>query len=123
MGLIDRTEGLDRGRHPRHCARQPRPLEPNRGRLLVPDGKADGGGDRGVPSGCELQPEFRPRSRLRCASVAQTGRVEEARALLTVVRREQPLLAAARVHANVPYQTPELMERLVMGMRMTGLEE
>jgi len=39
------------------------------------------------------------------------------------VRRDQPQLSAAWIRANVPYQTPELMERFLDGMRLAGLEE
>jgi Flp pilus assembly protein TadD len=69
-----------------------------------------------------LRPGFLGAHRLRCASLAQTGRIDEARALLAAVRREQPELSAAWVRANVPYQTPEFMERFLDGMRMAGLE-
>lgn len=70
-----------------------------------------------------LRPGFQGAHRLRCASLARIGRLEEARALLAVLRREQPQLSAAWVRANVPYQTPELLERFLKGMRMAGLEE
>jgi Flp pilus assembly protein TadD len=69
-----------------------------------------------------MRPGFQGAHRLRCASLAQTGQIEEARALLAVVRREQPQLSLAWIRANVPYQTPELMERFLEGMRMAGLE-
>lgn len=61
--------------------------------------------------------------RLRCASLAQAGRIEEARAFFRTVRREQPLLTSAWVRANVLYQTPELMERFLEGLRKAGLED
>jgi TolB-like protein len=70
-----------------------------------------------------LSPGFQGAHRLRCASLAQSGRIEEARALLAIVCREQPRLSAAWIRANVPYQTPELMERFLEGMRMAGLQE
>ena len=69
-----------------------------------------------------LRPGFQGAHRLRCASLAQTGQIDEARALLAAVRREQPQLSAAWIRANVPYQTPELMECFLNGMRMAGLE-
>ena len=70
-----------------------------------------------------LRPGFQGAHRLRCASLAQTGQTEEARALLASLRREQPQLSAAWIRANVPYQTPELMDRFLKGMRLAGLEE
>jgi TolB-like protein len=69
-----------------------------------------------------LRPGFQGAHRLRCASLAQTGNVKDARAALAIVRREQPELSIAWIRANVPYQTPELMERFLKGMRMAGLE-
>ena len=69
-----------------------------------------------------LRPGFQGAQRLRCASLAQAGRLEEARAFLTMVRREQPDLSIDWVRANVPYQTDELMERFVEGLRMAGLQ-
>ena len=70
-----------------------------------------------------LRPGFQGAHRLRCASLALTGETDEARALLAIVRRDQPQLSAAWIRANVPYQTPELMERFLDGMRLAGLEE
>jgi TolB-like protein/DNA-binding winged helix-turn-helix (wHTH) protein/Flp pilus assembly protein TadD len=70
-----------------------------------------------------LRPGFQGAHRLRCASLAQSGRTDEARALLAVVRRDQPQLSTAWIRANVPYQTPKLMDQFLKGMRMAGLEE
>jgi hypothetical protein len=58
---------------------------------------------------------------MRCASLAQTGKLEEARKFLATVRLEQPRLSLAWIRASVPYQTPELMERFLDGMRKAGL--
>jgi hypothetical protein len=58
--------------------------------------------------------------RLRCASLAQTGRIDEARSFLAMIRREQPQLSIDWIRASVPYQTPELMERFPNGMRKAG---
>jgi TolB-like protein/Flp pilus assembly protein TadD len=69
-----------------------------------------------------LRPGFQGAQRLRCASLAQAGRLTEARALLVSVRREQPELSIDWVRANVPYQTPELMERFVEGLQKAGLK-
>jgi TolB-like protein len=70
-----------------------------------------------------LRPGFQGAQRLRCASLAQTGRIDEARSFLAMVRREQPQLSIDWIRASVPYQTPELMERFVEGMRKAGLNE
>lgn len=69
-----------------------------------------------------IRPGFQGAHRLRCASLAQTGKVEEARALLAAIRRQQPHLSIDWIRANVPYQTPQLMERFLEGMRKAGLE-
>jgi hypothetical protein len=54
-------------------------------------------------------------------SLARAGRVEEARAFLAEVRREQPRLSLEWVRGNVPYQTRELMDQFVEGLRRAGL--
>jgi tetratricopeptide (TPR) repeat protein len=68
-----------------------------------------------------LRPGFHGAQRMRCACLAQTGQVEEARKYLASVRLEQPQLSLAWIRASVPYQTPELMERFLDGMRKAGL--
>jgi TolB-like protein len=69
-----------------------------------------------------LRPGFQGAQRLRCASLAQMGQIDEARALLAAARREQPELSIAWIRASVPYQTPALMERFLEGMRKAGLD-
>ena len=69
------------------------------------------------------RPGFQGAQRLRCASLAQTGRIDEARSFLAMIRREQPQLSIDWIRASVPYQTPELMERFLEGMRKAGLDE
>jgi len=66
---------------------------------------------------------FQGAHRLRCASLAQTGRIDEARAHFLMVRRQQPHLSADWIKTNVPYQSPELMARFLEGMRKAGLDE
>jgi hypothetical protein len=39
------------------------------------------------------------------------------------IRREQPQLSLAWIGANVPYQTPELMQRDLEGFQKAGLSE
>jgi hypothetical protein len=69
------------------------------------------------------RPGFQGAQRLRCASLAQSGRTDEAGALLATLRLEQPQLSLAWIRANVPYQTPGLMERFLEGMRKAGLDK
>ncbi|HEX9672917.1 MAG TPA: tetratricopeptide repeat protein [Burkholderiales bacterium] len=68
-----------------------------------------------------FRPGFQGVQRMRCASLAQTGRVDEARSLLAALRRAQPQLSIDWVKANVPYQTPQLIERYLEGLRKAGL--
>ncbi|WP_291853877.1 winged helix-turn-helix domain-containing tetratricopeptide repeat protein [Bradyrhizobium sp.] len=70
-----------------------------------------------------LRPGFHGAQRLRCASLAQMGRVDEAKEFLAVARLEQPQLSIDWIKASVPYQTPELMERFLQGMRKAGLTD
>jgi TolB-like protein/Tfp pilus assembly protein PilF len=70
-----------------------------------------------------LRPGFQGAQRLYCASLAQAGRSDEARSYLELVRREQPQLTLDWIKASVPYQTPQLMERFLDGMRKAGLGE
>ena len=69
-----------------------------------------------------LRPGFQGAHRLRCASLAQAGRIGDARACLATVQREQPQLSLDWIRTYVPYQTPELIERFLDGMRKAGLE-
>jgi hypothetical protein len=50
-----------------------------------------------------LRPGFQGAHRLRCASLALAGRIDEARAHLATVPREQPQLSQEWIRANVPY--------------------
>jgi TolB-like protein len=71
-----------------------------------------------------LRPGFQGAQRLRCAALAQSGRIKEARAFFAIVRRTHiPPLTAEWIRRQVPYQTPELMELFLEGMRKAGLEE
>jgi TolB-like protein len=70
-----------------------------------------------------LRPGFQGAQRMRCASLAQAGRVDEARVFLAAVRSEQPQMSIGWMTANVPYQTPELLHRYLEGMRKAGLDE
>jgi TolB-like protein/cytochrome c-type biogenesis protein CcmH/NrfG len=69
-----------------------------------------------------LRPGFQGAQRLRAASLALDGRLEEARGVLATARRQQPEISIAWIRENVPYQTPQLLDRFVEGMRRAGLE-
>jgi hypothetical protein len=50
--------------------------------------------------------------------------MEEARAYLSTVRHtHRPPLTIDWVRNNVPYQTPELMELFIEGLRKAGLDD
>ena len=70
-----------------------------------------------------LRPGFYGVRRMRIASLAQAGRVDEARSLLAAMRREQPQLSMDWIRANAPFQTPQLMERYLEGMRKAGMDD
>jgi TolB-like protein len=64
---------------------------------------------------------FQGGQRMRAAALAQAGRIEEARDALDHARREHPELSIAWTKANVPYQTPALMDFYLEGLRKAGL--
>ena len=68
-----------------------------------------------------LRPGFQGAQRLHCASLAQSGRIDEAKSYLATVKREQPQISLAWICSSVPYQMPELMELFLDGMRKAGL--
>jgi TolB-like protein/Tfp pilus assembly protein PilF len=71
-----------------------------------------------------LRPGFQGAQRLRCASLAQSGHIEQARALFEIVRKtHRPHLTAVWIRRQVPYQTPALMELFLEGLRKAGLKE
>lgn len=71
-----------------------------------------------------LCPGFQGAQRLHAASLAQSGRIGEARAFLSIVRRtHKPPLTIDWVRKYVPYQTPELIELFIAGLRKAGLRD
>jgi TolB-like protein len=69
-----------------------------------------------------LRPGFQGAQRLHAASLAQSGRVGEARTVLHALQRtHRPPLTVAWVRENVPYQTTELIELFIDGLRKAGL--
>ena len=59
--------------------------------------------------------------RILCASLAQAGQIEEAKAMLKSLRQMQPDLSIAWVKQWVPY-TAGPMEHFLKGLRKAGLE-
>jgi TolB-like protein/Flp pilus assembly protein TadD len=70
-----------------------------------------------------FRPGFQGVQRMRCASLAQAGELDEARSSLAMLRREHPELSMEWVRANTPWQTPDLMERYLEGLRKAGLDD
>jgi TolB-like protein len=70
-----------------------------------------------------LRPGFQGAQRLRCAALAQLGMIAEAKQFLEQVMIEQPQLSLQWIRESVPYQTPEIMERFLEGMRKAGVRE
>ena len=78
---------------------------------------------RSATEALRLRPEFQGAQRLRAASLAQAGQIDAARASLATAQRQHPALSLDWIRASVPYQTPELMERFLDGMRKAGLTQ
>jgi TolB-like protein/Tfp pilus assembly protein PilF len=70
----------------------------------------------------QLRPGILGAHRCLCASFAQAGRIEEAKAAMSTLRRLQPGLTVAWIKRSVPY-TAEPMNRFLDGMRKAGLTE
>jgi len=60
-------------------------------------------------------------TRVYIASLAQAGRVEEARVALARMKETHPGLSIAWIEQNVPY-TPDAMAKFLDGMRKAGLQ-
>jgi adenylate cyclase len=59
--------------------------------------------------------------RIHCASLAQNGQIDEARAALARLKELQPDISIAWIEQNVPYQ-PGPMAKFLEGMRLAGLQ-
>jgi len=68
----------------------------------------------------QLRPGWPPSHRIYCASLAQAGQINDARAALDQLKALQPQISIAWVEQNTPYQ-PGPMAKLVEGMRKAGL--
>jgi tetratricopeptide (TPR) repeat protein len=64
---------------------------------------------------------FSAGNRIYIASLAQSGRLEEARTMLAAAKEKLPELSIAWIEKHVPY-TPVPMAKLLDGMRKSGLE-
>ena len=58
--------------------------------------------------------------RLLCASLAQAGQIEEAKAVLAQLRQLQPNLSIAWIRQSIPW-TAGPMEKVLDGLRKAGL--
>ncbi len=70
-----------------------------------------------------LRPGFVAGHRLRCAALAQGGRIAEAQAALVAVRKLQPNISVSLLRRTLPYSSSEYLEKFVGGLRMAGLQE
>jgi TolB-like protein/class 3 adenylate cyclase/Flp pilus assembly protein TadD len=68
----------------------------------------------------QQRPGWPPGHRIYCASLAQAGQINEARAALDQLEVLQPQISIAWVEQNTPYQ-PSAMAKLVEGLRKAGL--
>jgi len=59
--------------------------------------------------------------RVYAASLAQAGRMDEARAMLERIKEMHPVLSIAWIEQNVPY-TPGPMAKFLEGIHKAGLE-
>jgi tetratricopeptide (TPR) repeat protein len=64
---------------------------------------------------------FTPGYRIHCASLAQSGQINEAREALAQLKKIHPDLSVAWIEQNIPYTAPA-MAKFVEGMRKAGLE-
>jgi hypothetical protein len=76
-------------------------------------------GDRALAA----QPDYRPALWLKVVSLAQLGRVEEARDWLNRMLELEAGLTIASFKAAVRHHPPELLARNVEGLRKAGLPE
>jgi hypothetical protein len=60
-------------------------------------------------------------TRVYIASLAQAGRIEEARVALARIKETHRGLLIAWIEQNVPY-TPDAMAKFLVGMRKAGLQ-
>jgi len=79
--------------------------------------------DQAITWGCKAVqqgPNVAGAYRILCASLAQAGRIDEARATLARLRELQPYISLAWAEAMVPY-APAQMPHFLDGLRKAGL--
>jgi adenylate cyclase len=69
----------------------------------------------------QLRPSDMRAHRILCASLAQAGQLDEAKAVLATLRQLQPNISIAGIQEAVPY-TAAPMKHFIEGMRKAGLE-
>jgi TolB-like protein/Flp pilus assembly protein TadD len=72
--------------------------------------------------GLERRPHFMPGHRILCASLAQAGKIEEARVAMARLRELHPGISIAWVRKRLPHAEAE-MEHFVEGLRKAGMPE
>jgi TolB-like protein/Tfp pilus assembly protein PilF len=70
----------------------------------------------------QLRPGYLGGHRILCASLAQAGHIEEARATLSALRQLHPQMSVAWIKQCVPF-TDRAMPRFLDGLRKAGLSE
>jgi len=70
----------------------------------------------------QLRPGSPSGHRILCASLAQAGLIEEARAAMRLLRQVQPDISVAWIKASVPYPD-HTMPRFLEGLRKAGLTD
>jgi adenylate cyclase len=70
----------------------------------------------------QLRPGSPSGHRILCASLAQAGLIEEARAAMRLLRQVQPNISVAWIKASVPYPD-HTMPRFLEGLRKAGLTD
>ena len=70
----------------------------------------------------QLRPGILGGHRILCASLAQAGQIEEAKAAMATLRQLHPDISVAWIRQYVPY-TAGPMEQFLEGMRKAGLTD
>ena len=89
---------------------------------LITSPAATGGDCNTTSKPLRLRPGFQGAHRMRCAALLRLGASTKRGRRWRGCGASNPQLSIAWIRANVPYQTPELMERFLDGMRKAGLD-
>ncbi len=71
----------------------------------------------------QMRPELVSAQRIHCASLAQDGEIEEAKAVLDRIRRLQPDISRSLLERTLPYSRPSDMAHFLEGLHKAGLPE